>query len=129
MSRSIGASEPRRGTFFNRPTGQNAYGFEHSLLRIGIGQKSEAFEWFLEGAADAIFDLPPSAVQPGRLGQLGLGGTYYAANGNVRNTCQRISEASICRIQTSAEGQRAAGPLHVSRWLRKRIRRIRPSRL
>ena len=28
----------------------------------------------------------PAAVQPGRLGQLGLGGTYYAANGGVRNT-------------------------------------------
>src|SRR6202521_2573103 len=71
--------------FFQPPSGQNAYAFEHSLLRIGVGQKAEAFEWFLEGAADAIVDLPPSAVQPGRLGQLGLGGTYYAANGNSRN--------------------------------------------
>jgi hypothetical protein len=72
--------------FFQPPSGQNAYAFEHSLLKIGIGQKGEAFEWMIEGAADAVFDLPPSAVQPGRLGQLGLGGTYYAANGNVRNT-------------------------------------------
>ncbi len=71
--------------FFQPPSGQSAYGFEHSLLKIGIGQKTENFEWFLEGAAVAIFDLPPSAVQPGRLGQLGLGATYYAANGNVRN--------------------------------------------
>src|SRR6266851_1002930 len=66
--------------------GQNAYAFDHSLLRIGIGQKTEAFEWLLEGAADAMFDLPPSAVQAAPLGQLGLGGTYFAANGNVRNT-------------------------------------------
>jgi hypothetical protein len=72
--------------FFQPPTGQNAYAFEHSLLKIGIGQKHEAFEWLIEGAADGIFDLPSSAVQPGRLGQLGLGGTYFAANGNVRNT-------------------------------------------
>ncbi|MGH9681415.1 MAG: hypothetical protein ACRD4Y_15820, partial [Candidatus Acidiferrales bacterium] len=71
--------------FFQPPTGQNAYAFEHSLLRIGIGQKSESFEWFLEGAADAILDLPPSAVQSGRLGQLGLGATYFAANGGERN--------------------------------------------
>jgi hypothetical protein len=71
--------------FFQPPTGQNAYAFEHSLLKIGIGQKSEAFEWLLEGAADTIVGLPSGAVQPGRLGQLGLGGTYYAANGNHRN--------------------------------------------
>jgi hypothetical protein len=71
--------------FFEPPAGQNAYAFEHSLLKIGIGQKSEAFEWLLEGAADAIVDLPTEAVQPGRLGQLGLGGTYFAANGNHQN--------------------------------------------
>src|SRR6185369_12837396 len=52
--------------FFQPPTGQNAYAFEHSLLKIGIGQKSEAFEWLLEGAADTIVGLPSGAVQPGR---------------------------------------------------------------
>jgi hypothetical protein len=71
--------------FFQPPAGPNAYAFEHSLLKFGIGQKSEAFEWLLEGAVDAVVDLPPGAVQPGRVGQLGLGGTYYAANGNHRN--------------------------------------------
>jgi hypothetical protein len=71
--------------FFQPSTGQNTYAFEHSLLKIGIGQKNEAFDWLLEGAADAIVDLPASAAQPGRPGQLGLGGTYFAANGNERN--------------------------------------------
>src|SRR5882762_4927101 len=64
---------------------QNAYPLEHSLLRIGLGQKSERFEWFVEGAQDAILDLPASAVLAGRPGQLGLGGTYFAANGNGEN--------------------------------------------
>ena len=64
---------------------QNTYAFEHSLLRIGLGQKSERFEWFVEGAQDAILNLPTDAVLPGRSGQLGLGGTYYAANGNGQN--------------------------------------------
>ncbi|PYU02034.1 MAG: hypothetical protein DMG34_17180, partial [Acidobacteria bacterium] len=36
--------------WFQPATGQNAYAFEHSLLRIGLGQKSENLEWFLEGA-------------------------------------------------------------------------------
>src|SRR6267154_3590670 len=72
--------------FFEPSKGQNTYGFGHSLLKIGIGQKTEAFEWLIEGAAEGIFDLPPFAVQAAPLGQLGLGGTYNAANGNVRST-------------------------------------------
>jgi hypothetical protein len=91
--------------FFQPPTGQNAYAFEHSLLKIGIGQKREAFEWLLEGAADAIFDLPPSAVQPGRLGQLGLGGTYYAANGNVRNTASGFLKQAYVGFKLPAKGK------------------------
>lgn len=34
-------------------TGQSAYAFKHSLLRIGLGQKSENLEWFPEGGQDA----------------------------------------------------------------------------
>ena len=64
---------------------QNSYAFEHSLLRIGLGQKTERFEWLIEGAQDAIVNLPTNAVLPGAPGQLGLGGTYYAANGNGQN--------------------------------------------
>lgn len=71
--------------WFQPSAGQSTYGLEHSLLKIGVGQKSEAFDWFLEAAQDAILGLPNDAVQPGRLGQLGLGGTYFLANGNSRN--------------------------------------------
>ncbi len=72
--------------WFEPPTtGQNAYAFEHSLLRIGLGQKSERLEWFVEGAQDAILDLPTNAILSGRPGQLGLGGTYLAANGGGQN--------------------------------------------
>src|SRR5216683_29999 len=95
--------------FFEPPSGQNAYAFEHSLLRIGICQKAEAFEWFLEGAADAVFDLPPSAVQPGRLGQLGLGGTYYAANGNVRNTASGFLKQAYVGFKLPLKGNARLG--------------------
>jgi hypothetical protein len=91
--------------FFQPPSGQNAYAFEHSLLRIGLGQKTDAYEWFVEGAADGIFDLPPSAVQPGRLGQLGLGGTYYAANGNVRNTASGFLKQAYLVLKLPANGK------------------------
>src|ERR1051325_11338466 len=64
---------------------QNAYAFEHSLLRIGLGQKSERFEWFVEGAQDAIVNLPTHSILAGSPGQLGLGGAYFAANGTGQN--------------------------------------------
>jgi len=95
--------------FFQPATGQNTYAFEHSLLRIGVGQKTEAFEWFLEGAADAVFDLPPSAVQPGRLGQLGLGGTYYAANGNARNTASGFLKQAYAVFKLPLKGDARLG--------------------
>jgi Alginate export len=71
--------------WFEPSSGQNAYAFGHSLLRLAIGQKRESFEWLLEGAQDAIVDLPTRAVVSGTQGQLGLGGTYFAANGNNEN--------------------------------------------
>jgi YD repeat-containing protein len=95
--------------FFQPPAGQSAYAFEHSLLRIGIGQKSEAFEWLFEGAADAIVDLPPSAVQPGRLGQLGLGGTYFAANGSQRNNVNGFVKQAYIGFKIPANGRLKLG--------------------
>ena len=90
--------------FFQPATGQNVYGFEHSLLRFGVGQKRENFEWLLEGAADAIVGLPTTAVQPGRVGQLGLGGTYYAANGNARNNVNGFLKQAYVAFRTPGKG-------------------------
>jgi len=95
--------------WFQPATGQNAYAFEQSLLKIGIGQKNETFEWLLEGAADAIVDLPPSAVQPGRLGQLGLGGTYYAANGGARNNVNGFAKQAYIAFSLPAKAKLRLG--------------------
>jgi hypothetical protein len=95
--------------FFQPPAGQNVYAFEHSLLKIGIGQKYEAFEWMVEGAADGIVDLPPSAVQPGRLGQLGLGGTYFAANGGARNTASGFLKQAYVGFKLPGNGKARLG--------------------
>ena len=90
--------------FFDPSKGQNAYDFDHSLLKIGIGQKFEAFEWLVEGAADAIFDLPPSSVQAAPLGQLGLGGAYFAANGGTRNTASGFLKQAYVGFKLPAKG-------------------------
>ncbi|HTV58580.1 MAG TPA: alginate export family protein [Verrucomicrobiae bacterium] len=71
--------------WFEANTGNNNYAFGHSLLRLGIGQQSDRLDWKVEIAQVTIFGLPSDAVVAAPQGQLGLGGTYYAANGNHDN--------------------------------------------
>ncbi|HEX3820725.1 MAG TPA: alginate export family protein [Candidatus Sulfotelmatobacter sp.] len=71
--------------WFEAPTGNSDYGFWNSLLRVGIGQTGEKVEWFLEGEQPLILGLPGDAVIGAPQGQLGLGGSYYAANHNHTN--------------------------------------------
>jgi hypothetical protein len=91
--------------WFTPPAGEDTYAFEHSLLRVGIGQKNESFEWFLEGAQDAIVGVPTTAVQPGRLGQLGLGGTYYIANGNSADTASGFLKQAYLAFRLPARSR------------------------
>ncbi len=56
------------------------------MLRVEIGQTGEHFDWFIEGEQPSILGLPNNAVIAAPQGQLGLGGTYYAANNNHTNT-------------------------------------------
>jgi hypothetical protein len=88
---------------------QNAYALEHSLLRIGLGQKSERFEWFIEGAQDAILDLPTSAILAGRPGQLGLGGTYFAANGSSQNNASGFVRQAYVAFALPADAKLKLG--------------------
>jgi hypothetical protein len=68
--------------WFEGKTGNSDYGLWDSLLRVGIGQTGERFDWFLEGEQPSILGLPNNAVVAAPQGQLGLGGSYYAANNN-----------------------------------------------
>ena len=90
--------------WFQPSGGQNAYAFEHSLLRLAIGQKRESFEWLVEGAQDAIVDLPTRAVVSGTPGQLGLGGTYFAANGNNENNVNGFVKQAYVDFRLPARG-------------------------
>ena len=71
--------------WFQADTGNSDYGLWNSLLRVGIGQTGESFDWFIEGEQPSILGLPNDAVVAAPQGQLGLGGTYYAANNNHTN--------------------------------------------
>jgi hypothetical protein len=95
--------------WFQPTTGENAYAFTHSLLRVGIGQKSEGFEWLLEGAQDSILGLADKAVVPGRQGQLGLGGTYFVANGSGQNNANGFVKQTYVGFKIPANGKLRLG--------------------
>ncbi len=71
--------------WFEGKTGNSDYGLWDSLLRIGIGQTGDRFDWFIEGEQPSILGLPNNAVVAAPQGQLGLGGSYYAANNDHTN--------------------------------------------
>ena len=85
--------------WFEGPTGNSDYGLWDSLLRVGIGQTRERFDWFIEGEQPSILGLPNDAVVAAPQGQLGLGGTYYAANNNHTNVANGFIKQAFLNLR------------------------------
>lgn len=70
--------------WFAAPPYASTYGYVESLLRIGVAQRIRHWDWQLELSQPAVLNLPNDAISSVTAqGQLGLGGTYYAANNNT----------------------------------------------
>lgn len=67
--------------WFESNTAENNYNFGAATLRVSLSQQLEKFEWQVEAAAPLLIGLPDNAIAPAPQGQLGLGATYFAANG------------------------------------------------
>ena len=65
----------------NPATADDSYNFGAVQLRLAIGQSKEKWEWQVEGEAPVFIGLPERASAPEPQGQLGFGGSYFAANG------------------------------------------------
>lgn len=72
--------------WFEAPAFNNDYAFVHSILRLDFGLVRRSWEANLELAQPSVLGAPDDAVAPGAKGILGLGGNYYSANGNSRNS-------------------------------------------
>lgn len=69
--------------WFSATRSPEQYGHQDSLLRVGIQQRIHQWDYQMEVLQAAELFLPNDAVSPiSAQGQLGLGGTYYAANSN-----------------------------------------------
>lgn len=85
--------------WFEGSTGNSNYAFGHSQLRVGLGQKRDRVDWLVEAEQVAILGLPYDAVAPAPLGQLGLGATYYAANGNSENNANAFVKQAFVNVK------------------------------
>lgn len=67
--------------WYDAPPYTTTYPYVEQLLRFSVAQRIHRFDWLLEGSQNSVFDVPTTSVSPVTAqGQLGLGGTYYAAN-------------------------------------------------
>jgi hypothetical protein len=85
--------------WFDAPTYDNSYIFPQSILRFAIGQQNKAWDWQIEIAQPTLLALPGQAVAPAPLGQLGLGGTYFAANGNSQNAAYIFPSKAFVKLK------------------------------
>ena len=84
---------------FFQAKGENSYGYSGSLLRLMFSQKEHSYDWGVELAAPILLGIPNHAVQPAPLGQLGLGGSYYAANRNNQDAASVFVKQAFLRFK------------------------------
>src|SRR2546427_8972995 len=75
------------------------YTYSGSLLRIGIAETKPKFDWQVEFAVPALVNMPTTAVMPAPFGQLGLGGSYAAANSGATNSSSIFLKQGSFRVK------------------------------
>lgn len=91
--------------WFSATPNPETYGHQDSLLRVGLVQIVGKFDYMLELGQSAELALPTDAVSPiAAQGQLGLGGTYYAANGNDNYPAAASLRQGFVRYRFNREG-------------------------
>jgi hypothetical protein len=72
----------------------------NSLLRAGLSQTVGRIDWQLELSQPSVLAAPSDAISPvASQGQMGLGATYYAANGNNRNAAAAFLKQGTFRYR------------------------------
>jgi hypothetical protein len=67
--------------WWDTPGFEDRYTFAAAVARMSLGQQTDKIDWQLEGEFPLLIRLPERAVAPAPQGQLGQGGSYFAANG------------------------------------------------
>jgi hypothetical protein len=85
--------------WFETPGYDDSYLFFGTLIRAAASQQRDALDWQAEIAQPALFSLPDRAIAPGAQGQLGFGGTYYAANGGDEHAATIFIKQAAVRFK------------------------------
>ena len=76
----------------------NTYAIGHSIFRLDLGQRRNNFDWQVELSQPTVLGAPDNAIAPAPQGQLGFGGTYFAANGRSRNSAFIYPSKAFVRL-------------------------------
>lgn len=83
--------------WFETPGFEDEYTFGGAALRLSLGQNREKFDWLVEGQFTLLVNLPEKAIAPAPQGQLGLGASYFGANG--RQDGSAILKQAFVRVK------------------------------
>jgi hypothetical protein len=93
--------------FYDAPGFESDYSYLGTLLRGSAAQQvNKNFDWQFELAATSLLNLPEDAVAPAPRGQLGLGGSYYAANDNKERVAMLFAKQAFVRYKWGANALR-----------------------
>ncbi len=92
--------------WFQPDSGDNDYAYSGNILRVGLSQSLERWDWNAEFAAPFLLGLPENPIGPGTQGQLGLGANYLVANNRNRNAAMVFPKQLFLRWK-QAGGNRA----------------------
>ena len=82
------------------------YNYNGTLFRFGIGQQKKSIDWLAEFAAPVLVNLPDASIAAGNQGQLGMGASYFAANGRARNTAMLFPKQAFVRFKALGGDER-----------------------
>lgn len=89
-------------------SGNNTYAYDGSLLRLGLKGESKNYDWQFELALPILLGLPSRSVVPNAQGQLGFGGTYFAANSGNTNTALPFIKQGFLRFKNLGDEKHQA---------------------
>jgi hypothetical protein len=95
--------------WFESGSGNGNYAYAHSLLRVALGQEGSRFDWKFEAAQVTLLGLPTNAAAAAPQGQLGLGGSYFAANGSGRNVANGFVKQAYVMFRGLGRGSLRVG--------------------
>ena len=98
--------------WWETPGFEDDYTFGAAVLRLSLSQQKEKFDWLVEGEFPVLINLPERAIAPAPQGQLGLGGSYFAASGHQDGSA--VLKQAFVRVKTLFGDKRSS--LRVGRF-------------